>query len=1368
MTKKLSSTEKKKRKEDRAAAKAAQKAPAEESESEPPPSPTPKARGKGKGKAQAGPSTGVPAAVSDAAKKSKGKGKTQAAGPSAADDPILGDLTATLGDDTANPRPPAPARQDEAGSSRAPIAKAMRPKPRPKKKAAAAPAAPAQAPAQPVPDEEQGSPMDARPTTPQPTPQQLLPSSSIPSTPSAPTPAPAARAGKRKAEVVLAEPNKKTKLDPPATVKKQMGIVVAMYGALGQLLLRCSTLFDDYEEEDGSMATPAFVLELREKGVYPLWDTNPPAGSEFTPEEHANMRAELIGVDRDIITWVHKTARGFDWSQAPEFERLMIKASKENWDLTHSARFTELVKKSEVGDPLELFMSDAFQMQDAANARVPPGQHHYGRVKQDILIDLYRSSISSSWMSGNAELLFSMLFDRQTDALKARASRALKKAHERWNDFFAFFPKKPAGEVLVGADIAAAKLSSAAKAAVAFLRGMGMVPVEDRDRFKLREIDVTTKAQLAQHLAGFLPEVKTKKVSDENAKAAWGWKTEVAGRTLGYLSVVAEFKGHESLEPAEEMARLAYLRGRAGATAWGVDPEMVRNLDPAVFDEIAGSIWDASQEVAVDHSNAAATTLFSGELDATAALMAGFDNGAHAKFQDWNVDQLIAYCGGWPYFLRKHWARDPRQYQLGTGDVEIPGITTVLVPHWHQAVMWAGFSRVLAQPAPEKTEAATEAQSSSTTAPDADTGGRKLRSINGKQSVPIGPSLVVVPNSLVQQWVTSCQSHFNEQVRVIAMPTAQRMWKDAMAKIPKEGNTTVVVISYTTLRGMHDLISRPSRLPFQNGEPLRSTVYSRFWTTVVLDESHSARKTGRVFSACQALLLVAFIKLLMTGTPVIESPRDVFNQLRLLRPSTGPQHILDRCERLLAGSARLQARERLKNQQSRLELQQSALTAGVEGLKHNADMGASMAALKHVMSLQRNLLGNHVLVRDMASLRTIKKTVGVGLPELEQLTIVTPSHADEIEWGDKVLIQQGTAAVALKGAGEGKQSFYLEARKVTSFAEAAVGRVVETSGVNAFWNKEDARFSKVTAIALLLERILDSGAQSVVGTLALKRDVVRMQELGFPPADHPQAAQFLGTLSQAQRSKPVTEKVIIFTYFAMYMEYVQAFLEHVGFRVLAINGSVTKTVKARQAVIDRFRDGDYHVLLATYNVASVGLELQMANVIIAADVDWSAISQAQTLGRVYRQGQEKKCFFFQLVAEHTIDFVLAAISLRKSSLLHDFTTPERTAAWEKLHLALESQQQDEHNEETAPNGPVWQALTQDLEAARTFLGRHKINVSFDGKRASRAPPKSNEMVVDGEDTPTVLTAPVYSSTSWAILAPPNDPAPSTTDPDVED
>lgn len=73
----------------------------------------------------------------------------------------------------------------------------------------------------------------------------------------------------------------------------------------------------------------------------------------------------------------------------------------------------------------------------------------------------------------------------------------------------------------------------------------------------------------------------------------------------------------------------------------------------------------------------------------------------------------------------------------------------------------------------------------------------------------------------------------------------------------------------------------------------------------------------------------------------------------------------------------------------------------------------------------------------------------------------------------------------------------------------------------------------------------------------------------------------------------------------------------------------------RSIICDAFNNSENtkaKVLLMSYKVGGLGLNMVAANRVILMDVNWNPSYETQSIFRVYRFGQVKECFIYRLVA----------------------------------------------------------------------------------------------------------------------------------------
>ena len=90
-----------------------------------------------------------------------------------------------------------------------------------------------------------------------------------------------------------------------------------------------------------------------------------------------------------------------------------------------------------------------------------------------------------------------------------------------------------------------------------------------------------------------------------------------------------------------------------------------------------------------------------------------------------------------------------------------------------------------------------------------------------------------------------------------------------------------------------------------------------------------------------------------------------------------------------------------------------------------------------------------------------------------------------------------------------------------------------------------------------------------------------------------------------------------------------------GKTVACITGSTT--MGRKHSFIDKFQNGKIQILVLTYKICGVGLNLTKANHIVFAEVCEKSSIETQALGRVLREGQTRTIHVKSFIATHTFE-----------------------------------------------------------------------------------------------------------------------------------
>lgn len=128
-----------------------------------------------------------------------------------------------------------------------------------------------------------------------------------------------------------------------------------------------------------------------------------------------------------------------------------------------------------------------------------------------------------------------------------------------------------------------------------------------------------------------------------------------------------------------------------------------------------------------------------------------------------------------------------------------------------------------------------------------------------------------------------------------------------------------------------------------------------------------------------------------------------------------------------------------------------------------------------------------------------------------------------------------------------------------------------------------------------------------------------------------------------------TTKTVVFSQWTKLLDLIQPHLAEANIRYCRIDG--TMSTEDRDASIRQLKnESECIVMLASLSVASVGLNLVMANQVILCDPWWAPAVEDQSVDRVYRLGQTRPVTVYKLVVENSIEDRVLEIQERKRQM----------------------------------------------------------------------------------------------------------------------
>ncbi|WP_138963869.1 DEAD/DEAH box helicase [Streptomyces sp. YIM 121038] len=124
--------------------------------------------------------------------------------------------------------------------------------------------------------------------------------------------------------------------------------------------------------------------------------------------------------------------------------------------------------------------------------------------------------------------------------------------------------------------------------------------------------------------------------------------------------------------------------------------------------------------------------------------------------------------------------------------------------------------------------------------------------------------------------------------------------------------------------------------------------------------------------------------------------------------------------------------------------------------------------------------------------------------------------------------------------------------------------------------------------------------------------------------------------------------VLVFTQYVQMARLIEQHLAARGVPTQFLHGGTPVT--EREAMVQRFQDGEVPVFLMSLKAAGTGLNLTRAEHVVHYDRWWNPAVEAQATDRAYRIGQTQPVQVHRLIAEGTIEDRIAEMLLRKREL----------------------------------------------------------------------------------------------------------------------
>ena len=510
------------------------------------------------------------------------------------------------------------------------------------------------------------------------------------------------------------------------------------------------------------------------------------------------------------------------------------------------------------------------------------------------------------------------------------------------------------------------------------------------------------------------------------------------------------------------------------------------------------------------------------------------------------------------------------------------------------------------------------------------------------------PTLIIAPLSVLSNWRQQAAVHIKRKDSLSVL-TYHGQETKGMSPEELRQNDVVITTYQTMARELFPSGNEPRQVPTQNG------LFSVNWRRIVLDEGHNIRNPKAKMSQA-ACALMAESRWILSGTPIVNSLKDLYSHIKFLRLTGGL------CEFDIFNGVLIRP---LKNGSDDARLLLQALMSSVS-LRRTKDM--KFIDLK-LPKLEFHKYPIDFLPHEQERYDAFRQEArGVLEAAKAKKGDFNMTHLLE------VLLRLRQTCNHWKMCGEERANKLLELigeNKTVDVMDPANRQALQDLLQIRIDSQEDCpicidffRNPVITACAhafcteciektIEVQQKCPMCRQPLTDVNLLVRPAAGMgegsadQTIDFDVDSSSSKIEALIKLLKASVGEG--NKTVVFSQWTSFLDLVQAQLNQHGLVFTRLDGRMDAA--QRDAAIESLDSEDEcKIMLASLGVCSVGLNLVAANQVILSDSWWAPAIEDQAVDRVHRLGQTRDCKVVRLIMKDSVEDEVLEIQAKKRKL----------------------------------------------------------------------------------------------------------------------